>query len=279
MRKFLTNQIAENLLIGIILLFNSQQWIFKIVPPNNLYKHGTIRKVKRKGIHYQLDISDYQEWLVYFYCKSDSSDYVLKYLGKSQIIFDIGANIGQTAFNMSLTQQKKGLNPLVYAFEPYPRTFHKLEANKILNPNIFMNTYNLALGEQKGILHMTQHSPRNSGGYRMTDNSKEGISVPVTTLDQFVQKQNISQVDFIKIDVEGFEVQVLNGAKLTLEKFKPILVFEYSMENILAQGGEIEQLLDQLIQMNYAISTKEGISDMKTILSLNYQTDLICLPS
>lgn len=278
LKKLLTNKVAEKLLIGLIRLFNAQNWVYKFVPSNAQYKPGTIRLVKRKGIRYRLDLSDYQEWLVYFYCKSDSSDYLLDYLENSEVILDIGANIGQTSFNIIGTQQKKGLNPVVHAFEPYPRTFKKLETNKTLNSAISVKTYNLGLGRKKGMLHMTQHSPLNSGGFRMTDESDNSISVPVISLDEFVSENQLTKIDFIKIDVEGFEVQVLEGALETLKTFRPILVFEYSLENINAQKGNIENMLKQLSGMNYDIRTKENISDQEAILKLDYQTDLICSP-
>ncbi len=274
----LTNRIAESILIGMIRLFNSRNQVFKLVPSNKKYKPGTMRRVSRRGFRYELDLSDYQEWLVYFYCKSDSSDYLLHYLGKSTIILDVGAKIGQTAFNMIRTQQKKGLNPVVHAFEPYPRTFDKLETNRKLNPEAPLKTYNLGLGTQKGTLHMAQHSPLNSGGFRMTDSVENSVSVAVTSIDDFVVENGISTIDFIKIDVEGFEVQVIEGAKKTLEAFRPVLVFEYSLQNIRNQNGNIEEILTYLTDLNYRVATKEGISALESILALDYQTDLICSP-
>ncbi len=279
MKKLLTNRIAENLLIGIILLFNARNWVFRFVPSNTHYKSGSMRKVKRRGIWYQLDLNDYQEWLVYFYCKSDSSDHVLNYLGKSEAIFDIGANIGQTALNMLKTQKSKGLNATVYAFEPYPRTFHKLETNISLNENSNIKAYNLGLSTEKGMLHMMQHSPFNSGGFRMTDESTNAISVPVISLDEFISENHIPKVDFIKIDVEGFELQVLKGAEETIKHFKPILIFEYSVENIQSQGGNIRDTLTHLLNLNYQIHSKEGLTDQNSILQLPIQTDLICIPN
>lgn len=279
MKKLLTNKIAENLLIGIILLFNSRNWVFRFVPSNTDYKSGSIRNVKRQGALYQLDLSDYQEWLVYFYCKSDSSDHVLKYLKQSETIFDIGANIGQTALNMLKTQQLKGLNATIYAFEPYPKTFHKLETNIALNKSSHIRAFNIGLSTEKGMLYMTQHSPSNSGGFRMTQKSTNTISVPVISLDEFVSENHITKIDFIKIDVEGFEIQVIEGAKKAIETFKPILIFEYSLENIKAQNGDIESLFNQLLEMEYNIQTKEGITNPEAILKLEYQTDLICSPN
>ncbi|WP_343636886.1 FkbM family methyltransferase [Fluviicola sp.] len=280
MKKTLfTNRFAEILLLALIRLAGSRPWVFKFVPPNKDYKPGSHRKAKRKGISYQLDISDYQEWLVYFHCKTDSSDYLLDYLEKSTVIFDIGANIGQTAFNMSLVQQSKGLHPVIYAFEPYPKTFGKLERNIGNNPALIVKAYNLGLGSEKGSLHMMQHNAWNSGGFRMTSDTSNSIVVPVISLDEFVSENQIPAIDFIKIDVEGFELEVLKGARQTIRRFRPVIVFEYSVENILAQQGNIPEALDELVKNNYKISTKEGISDLKAILELEDQTDLICIPN
>lgn len=279
LKKLLTNKIGESLLIGFILLFRSKDWVYKFVPSNALYKTGTIRNVKRKGIRYSLDLSDYQEWLIFFYCKSDSSDHVLEYLGSSIHIFDIGANIGQTSFNMFRKQKEKGLDPVIYAFEPYPRTFEKLKTNTDLNNDSAVKAYNLGIGEKQGMLYMIQHSPSNSGGFRMTEDKQDSVEVAVITFDEFVLEHGIPTVDFIKIDVEGFEVQVLKGALQSINRFRPVIIFEYSLENILAQGGDVVEVLKELQTMNYKIGSKEGIEDLNAILELSIQTDLICIPN
>lgn len=278
LKKLLTNPFAESLLLVFIRIFRSQNWVFKFVPSNKYYRPGTLRQVSRKGIRYELDLSDYQEWLVYFYCKSDSSEYVLDYLDRSEIILDIGANIGQTAFRMLQNQANKGLHPAVYAFEPYPKTFRKLEHNIALNQAKGIHAFNLGLGSEKGTLHMTQHTPSNSGGFRMTTDTSNSVSVPVCSLDEFVSEQALSRIDFIKIDVEGFETEVLKGARQTIRSFRPVIIFEYSVSNIRAQNGNIKETLDELLNNNYKIHTKEGLSDPEAILQLTYHTDLICIP-
>lgn len=278
-QRLLTNRFAESVLLVLIRLARSKSWIYKFVPANTEYRSGSIRKVKRKHIHYELDISDYQEWLIYFHCKADSSEHLLDYLGNSILILDIGANIGQTAFNMHQTQVQKGLTPTIYAFEPYPKTFRKLECNIRLNKMMNVRSFNLGLSTEKGVLHMMQHSPANSGGFRMTTDTENSISVPVISLDEFVAEQRIPHIDFIKIDVEGFELAVLAGATQVIREFRPVIVFEYSVENILAQKGNIEEALTGLLKNNYKISTKKGLSDLKAILELEDQTDLICLPN
>jgi FkbM family methyltransferase len=277
-KKFLTNRFTESILLVLIRLVASNKRFFKFVPVHEDYPRGSIRKVKRKGIRYELDISDYQEWLIYFYCKSDSSDHVMDYLAKSEILFDIGANIGQTAFNLFQKQTKKGLAPVVYAFEPFPGTFEKFRTNLRLNPEMTeIHALNLGLSNQKGVLHMGSQGA-NSGAFRMTTDTQNSISVPVTSLDEFVSEHQISRIDFIKIDVEGYELHVLEGAMKSIAEFKPILIFEYSVKNMDAQGKKVGETLDNLLKMNYQLSTKEGLTDLNAILQLDFQTDLVCIP-
>lgn len=278
-KKFLTNRFAESILLILIRLVASNKRFFKFVPVHEDYPKGSIRKVKRKGIWYELDISDYQEWLIYFHCKSDSSDSILDYLGKSEIIFDIGANIGQTAFNMFLKQSEIGLKPVVYAFEPFPGTYRKFETNKDLNKQITgVHAFNLGLSNQNGILHMSGYNSSNSGAFRMTSDTENSISVRVTSLDAFVSEHPVIRIDFIKIDVEGYELHVLEGSWKSIEKFRPVLVFEYSVKNMEAQGKNVAETLNNLLNLNYQISTKEGLSDLDSILQLDFQTDLVCIP-
>ncbi len=277
-KQLFTNRFTESILLVLIQLVASNKRFFKFVPTHDDYPAGSIRKAKRKGIHYELDISDYQEWLIYFHCKSDSSDHVLDYLEKSEIIFDIGANIGQTAFNMFQKQTKKGMNPIVYAFEPFPGTFEKFKTNLSLNPEIKeIHALNLGLSNQKGVLHMG-HNGANSGAFRMTMDTQNSISVPVTSVDEFVSEHQIAHIDFIKIDVEGYELHVLEGAMKSIEKFKPRLIFEYSVKNMAAQGKKADETLDNLLKLNYQLSTKEGVTDLNAILQLDFQTDLVCIP-
>ena len=278
-KKLLTNRFAEWILLILIRLVSSDTRFFKFVPVHEDYPKGSIRRVKRKGVNYELDISDYQEWLIYFHCKTDSSDYVLNYLGKAEIIFDIGANIGQTAFNMFQTQIHKGLNPVIYAFEPFPQTFGKFETNLLMNKHLTrIHALNLGLSNQQGTLYMSHQNSTNSGAFRMTNDTENSTAVKVTSLDTFISEQQIPRVDFIKIDVEGYELQVLEGAMKAIRQFKPVLVFEYSVKNMEAQGGNIAEALNSLLELGYSISTKEGLSDLNQLLRLTIQTDLICIP-
>jgi FkbM family methyltransferase len=124
-------------------------------------------------------------------------------------IVDVGANIGCTALLFS------GLGERVDAFEPSPSTFEILKQNTGVEPNIFI--HNLGLGDRVGRSQITFSANNRSGAF-----ISKGIEVSdghiteeieLSTLDEFIKNKKKTAVDFIKIDVEGFEVQVLRGGR------------------------------------------------------------------
>jgi len=121
------------------------------------------------------------------------------------IVLDIGANIGI----MTLIFAKRAKH--VHAFEPAPRSLSLLRLNAPDNCTV----HPVAIGDQNGTVHFAEME-----AFDMSHVADEGIEVPMRTVDSFGLKP-----DFIKIDVEGYEPQVLRGAMSTL-KAGPIVMFE-----------------------------------------------------
>jgi len=148
----------------------------------------------------------------------------LEYIGKRvknrAVAVDVGANIG----NHTLYLSQKLRFHHVYAFEPVPTTYEQLRHNIALNGlEQEVTTERLALGMSDGRATITEFDKTNIGGTRISADSSGDIRV--TTLDQY--GLNVwKELDFIKIDVEGFEENVVRGGLQTLEKFKPWLFIE-----------------------------------------------------
>jgi len=149
LRKFLfANKTADGFLSKLTSKYPGSLLFIKLLPGNNLYDQPALRHCKKWGINF--DISDYQNWLIYFNSSADSSFGVLKFLQEGNIVFDIGGNIGQTALRMAEIVGDKGK---VYTFEPYPSNFNKLKTNLLLNPQLQnITAENVALGESKAEL-------------------------------------------------------------------------------------------------------------------------------
>lgn len=134
-----------------------------------------------------------------------------------RVIFDVGANVGQSA----LRYCEAFPHARVFAFEPGPETFKILSANVETSRRV--KAERLALGQQPGEaeLHMYELSVLNSltpnTTYSARYNTKgKTVSCRLETLDNYCAQHNIERLDLLKIDTEGSELAVLQGAKRML---------------------------------------------------------------
>lgn len=123
---------------------------------------------------------------------------------------DAGAHIG--LWTRLLAREFK----FVTAFEPVPENFACLQMN-VLKKSVRLE--NVALGSGAGACGLTLPAAANSGCWRVDDTKTD---LEMRTLDSY----GLRDVDFIKIDVEGYEGEVLEGARQTISKHKPTIVFE-----------------------------------------------------
>lgn len=125
---------------------------------------------------------------------------------KSQVVFDVGANIGEYAAEILSHNPKVQ----IHAFEPDPDSFAKLSTLPI-------QANNFALGETPGT-HTLYRMPRSAHNsfYSQAQNVEE-IPVEIRTLDTYVKEKGVTHIDFLKIDVEGHEFFVLKGGTDTLK--------------------------------------------------------------
>ena len=280
-KSFFTNIFAERIFILCLRTKIIPKFIVKLLPINRLYSNNTIRNIKRNGIRYKLDISDYQAWLLYFLSDNDSSFHVLRYLGESQVIIDIGGNIGQTSLVINANRVECVNNFKIICFEPYPENFNKLLTNINLNSNIQnIKLENIGLGDKNSQVEMFKECISNSGGNRIVyDPAKntEGIEVvQITTLDNYLESNNIEKVDFVKIDVEGFEYSVLKGAIKTLRKSKPKLYIELDNANLKKQGSSSAEMISLLKRFEYSIKDVQNRYTESELKMDKIHTDIFC---
>ncbi|MDA7572849.1 FkbM family methyltransferase [Candidatus Pelagibacter sp.] len=145
---------------------------------------------------------------------------------KNEINFsiDIGANIGKyTKLILQNTNSK------VISFEPLPEAFYELEKIKLEYPDR-LETYNIAIGMKNDRLDLFYSGPKSEKASLIPNlnklsfirnENKNKISVDVKTLDSFENYFNDKKIDFIKIDTEGYEYEVLKGAEKILKLHKP----------------------------------------------------------
>jgi len=191
------------------------------------------------------------------------------------ITVDVGANIGLHTLNMARIVGNTGR---VFAFEPDPSNF------EILEKNVKINNYQNIILEQKAVGdkhgRTTLYQSDNPGNHRLfplTKQAKGQIQVELTSLDKYFTDSNLAnKINFIKIDVEGFEFSVLKGMKNILKNNKKIkILFENMQINTIEAGFTPIKVLNYLTSYDFKLfclddSTKKllHVSNNEEILKL-----------
>ncbi|MFQ5470931.1 MAG: FkbM family methyltransferase [Gammaproteobacteria bacterium] len=171
--------------------------------------------------------SDENTASVYLFGLSDNPthfDLYSKYVQPSSIAVDVGANVGIHSLVMS---RCVGATGAVYSYEPSKTIFERLSRNVLVNDtgNIVVN--NVAVGHHSGEIGFADHSNGSNIGISHIDEASS-LKVPLVTLDDHLE--GVGRIGFIKIDVEGYELDVIKGAQKILEEFRPVLVMEFNAE-------------------------------------------------
>ena len=160
-----------------------------------------------------------------------------------QVVIEVGSNIGAHTIPLA---QLVGPRGKVYAFEPQRLMFQNLCANTAMNGLTNIYAHQMAIGDKNGNIQINElaaMTPQNFGGYSIPHNQGDSEKVKIATLDSFAFKK----CHFIKADVEGMEVEVLQGARKLIEQHKPVLYIENDRKK------RSQQLLNLLQELGYRI--------------------------
>jgi FkbM family methyltransferase len=204
------------------------------------------------------------------------------------VVLDIGANIGYFSLIFSTLV---GENGRVYAFEPDPNNF------KILKKNIEINNIKNVILIQKAVSNTSKSislylCDYNHAQHRIYPSSRcnEKIDVESTTIDEYLAKIDFNKINFVKMDVEGSEYDVIDGMKQTLQSNPNLkMLCEFSPKQIKERGLEPEIILKQLLDHNFKIypitTAREKIipidysqSVIDEIMAIGHGLNLFCIP-
>jgi len=181
---------------------------------------------------------------------------ISKLLKKGMTCIDIGGNIG---YYVLLERKLVGKEGKIIAIEPLQQNFDYLKKNISLQNVDNIITFNFACGDKDGKAKFFINKKSNGcqvirDGAEPPNPSKGKISeVLVRRLDSIVEELKLDRVDFIRMDVEGYELHILRGLKKTLEIFKPIISLELHKRQLGNDGiCEFFQLMKEL---NYEIES------------------------
>jgi FkbM family methyltransferase len=177
---------------------------------------------------------------------SDRDYPISSMLRAGDIVIDVGANIGTTVIPSSLIVGEAGK---VYAFEPHPRIFSYLKGNLRLNKIVNVEAYNTALGNQKGSIYL-QNNDNDDMNRICAGNEKDCLQAPIITLDSFMKEGE--KIALLKIDVEGYEMFVLDGAERTLMSTECVCM-EMSEKFLSEYGSSGHQAMEKLEENKFRL--------------------------
>lgn len=231
--------------------------------------------------NFDLCLSQYGGHEIYYlgFYEIGTLNIIQKCLRPNDVFIDVGSSMGLMSLTASLIVGNAGL---VLAFEPDERRFSNLLNSIHVNKRKNIKSFNIGLGQHNEIvaLYKNRHSP---SMVKMVE-GEVYEKVEIDALDHIIEKHNIPQVKFLKIDVEGFELDVLKGSKKLLSKSNaPILCIEYFIEREKNQDSS-ENIFDFIKNINnytcyQCIHTSNTVSKLKRIHQfdeLNKQDNLYC---
>jgi FkbM family methyltransferase len=191
------------------------------------------------------------------------TEIIKKFLPVGGVFIDVGANVGYFSI---IGANAVGPNGRVYAFEPMEEICRILSTNLSLNGLSNVEVKNLACFSSAG--EMVMERDEDSGKSHLSPVKVENAKVvTLTTLDDFARDACLKRIDFIKVDAEGSDFEVLKGARWTIEKFRPAILVE--LDHLSLFGGSRSEVLKYFEDYHYQVSEIRG----------KHSLDLLCKPT
>lgn len=216
------------------------------------------------------DLGSYIEWSIYFkaYYAPDLSLAIKKLTRPGMVVFDIGANIGAYTLLMA---KEVGTEGKIFSFEPNPEVRERLRSNVMFNQfSERVEIVKLALSDTSGNAQLYIPRPdiinRGVGSLQeIAGFPSDKISVQVDSLDAFVNSADVDKLDFIKIDTEGYDAKIIRGGKQTIERYRPIILFEVNFLAHQKANEDIDSIREMLVRLGYRFFTVGYFGHLKAL--------------
>ncbi len=212
------------------------------------------RIIKRNDINYNVNLREGIDLGIFLGIKNENSISNINKItniDEKKIIIDIGANVG----SVTLPLAKLFKNSLIISIEPTIYAFSKLKNNVSLNPILKkrINLLNMLVSNKKNKVkevHSSWSFLNNEKKHKVHLGILKKTSLKTKKLDQICSK--FKKVDFIKIDVDGHELDVFKSGKKTIMKYKPYIYFEFA-PYLYKEFGYSSEILIKFIkkELNY----------------------------
>lgn len=180
------------------------------------------------GGKYTGNMASFIDWSVYYYgaYSIEELNLMRDFTPKNNkgIVVDIGANVGHHTLFAALISKE------VLSFEPFHEVAEKAELKIKENQLENVKLHRYALGNENSISSYQKPASNNqgTGSFLHSSGSTESVPLQIRIGDDAFEEIGLHHLNFIKIDVEGFEEKVIRGLKKTLSKYRPVVFFEWS---------------------------------------------------
>jgi FkbM family methyltransferase len=220
--------------------------------------------VKRDGIAWLLDLKEGIDFGIFLgLYERSTTKAIRRWVRPGFIVLDVGANIGTHTLELARRVSSIGK---VFAFEPTFFAYSKLLKNLALNPSLgaVVQPEQLMLAASDDrmtesriysswpLIHQDSLHARHQGRLKPTEGAR------ATSLDTYLRVAGVPRVDFIKLDVDGFECEVLEGARHCLDVFRPTILMELAPYVLDERGASLAQLVAILDRSRYRLERLDG---------------------
>ena len=255
-----------------------------------IFMKQKVRTIQRQGITYEVDLEEGIDFSVFLFGSFQKFIWNNPYctFPEKSVLFDIGANIGTVALPLAKTYQQAK----IIAIEPTDFAFQKLSRNIELNPELAKR-----IQLEQAFVTEKSSQPQTIMAYASWNISKndsrkhpihggiekESKEVLVTSLDDYCREHGIAKVDFIKVDTEGHDFKVLQGAAGILKESRPVVIFEIGQYFLVEQKITFDEIFNFFMNLNYTLVDLKTdlpvtLENYKSIIPLQATTDLVGVP-
>ncbi|GHB37294.1 FkbM family methyltransferase [Mongoliitalea lutea] len=227
-----------------------------------------------QGINCLINTKDLIGWTLFFFGEYEklTNKILLDYVKEGDVVIEAGANIGTETL---LISKLVGAEGKIFAFEPSPHVFEKLTCNVKLH-TIYNNVqlFDCALGEEDStitfyVFPKKYHNSGIGGKYSNWENTIP-ITVPQLSLDSWAAKHQPNRIDFIKMDIQGAELDLLHGSSKLISTYRPKIFLE-------AQENQAK-LFEFLTNKSYTVHQIADHGLVKLSSAPDYASDWLALP-
>jgi hypothetical protein len=150
-RRLFVGGLLERLVLRTAMGALPGSWRGKLPANHYQYPKPSLRRARRHGILYPMDVSDYMDWYIYFDLRNRSKEVLFSMVHEGDLLVDVGTNIGESVLNFA---RSAGPTGQVFGFEPDPANRDRCLRNLALNPGLRIEISSLALAaETRGLRH------------------------------------------------------------------------------------------------------------------------------